>query len=1076
MPRGVGCSRGVPARLACLLLLALIAVVCLATGADAKKRPQACPTNTDGTPACNGCVKKNCKFDDRCFFDKAGANSPTSPNAVCQTAATKVDPDVCRGIQRRHGKNARSFIPNKRARCQAASSPQNNGTSVPCGCMNRNLRPAKKRCKFCVPVSPLTPCVNGPDCPKDPGIGGDTPPPPAPPSPPSPPSPPAPPPPTNTTDFLAGNLMTMQGGAVKYTPRNNNGNWTTLCQIPQQAKAIDVGASQTVSSVVTPDSAYILSVWTGQVPVPGLADLYADKPKSYNAKVLNTPDYMGGTTYFDNAKAWYTGGLPKTSTGASTGGLAPAGYTGNGGDYLDNYFRSAIQSPAGTKALSGSSSGEANSQIFKKTSAYWVAVTHVMYNLDMAAKNIAANNTAAANANFDSVAAAYFGCGDTNPVPLPSFGGVQITYGTTVASPDTGFNATTMSVYGVANKRADNYGTLGLVSTDGATCTAASTTCKQVAKINVEVGAALTAGPTADNIATIRDATLTIFTQAAQRYVAKLTLAAQLPGDGMGGSTFINQATSTTRLAAGSFIPSTIAGATTGGGSDKLMQTACGQKASYVSVTARTETSGNTDGTAGITTANQVSGVNSCGVSANVGVKGTPVSNTATFGSVMAELSTAPTSFTANAAATAGTAPYILPTLAYTNNAGGSTQGGATTANILKATRGFGPSAGNPPASAPPVACIGSTVQFAGVVNNGAADGGTAVANAKHAMALCDPNGRLPPDEVLAATTLANRVAAYTVNTNGVKVSITSVWDPVTAALLTNGAPCCAALIYGNEGLGISTSGAPAASLIKAPSTFVPPIVGGDMSATASPGGMCPVSGTDIVGVQGYASPTEVNLLEGQAFYAVMAPMQYTIQKTSTNTNTQSTNASKQKTCAETLTKMMKVAQTPATTATNAAGCANPNGGTAIALSDAAANCRGSDVNAIDYPMWKVKIGQTAAGSGGLDYFVPNGYCYANACFEDFADVGLTSAYKGKTKLAALVKSPDMSSNPTTVGTAPSATGACGRANKACAAAPTGWTGAAAVFEGCPSTTVTGGNTACTTLQIEGQTGRIPTA
>ena len=118
------------------------------------------------------------------------------------------------------------------------------------------------------------------------------------------------------------------------------------------------------------------------------------------------------------------------------------------------------------------------------------------------------------------------------------------------------------------------------------------------------------------------------------------------------------------------------------------------------------------------------------------------------------------------------------------------------------------------------------------------------------------------------------------------------------------------------------------------------------------------------------------------------------------------------------------------------------------------AAARGYRTIAIDYPMWKVKIGQTAAGSGGLDYFVPNGYCYANACFEDFADVGLTSAYKGKTKLAALVKSPDMSSNPTTVGTAPSATGACGRANKACAAAPTGWTGAAAVFEGCPNTTV----------------------
>merc|ERR1712205_133714 len=114
----------------------------------------------------------------------------------------------------------------------------------------------------------------------------------------------------------------------------------------------------------------------------------------------------------------------------------------DGGDYLDNYFRSAIQSPAGTKALSGSSSGEANSQIFKKTSAYWVAVTHVMYNLDMAEKNIAANNTAAAKANFDSVAAAYYGCGDTNPVPLPTYNGAQLTYSTVASTPDTGFNAT----------------------------------------------------------------------------------------------------------------------------------------------------------------------------------------------------------------------------------------------------------------------------------------------------------------------------------------------------------------------------------------------------------------------------------------------------------------------------------------------------------------------------------------------------------------------------------------------------------------------------------------------------------
>merc|ERR1719506_451703 len=155
----------------------------------------------------------------------------------------------------------------------------------------------------------------------------------------------------------------------------------------------------------------------------------------------------------------------------------------------------------------------------------------------MAEKNIAANNTAAAKANFDSVAAAYYGCGDTNPVPLPTYNGAQLTYSTTASDPDTGFNATTMSIYGVANKRADNYGTLGFVSTTGGTCTVASTTCKKVALLNTVVAAALSGGPSTANIQTIKDSVLTIFTQAAQRYAAKLSLSANLPGNGMGGST-----------------------------------------------------------------------------------------------------------------------------------------------------------------------------------------------------------------------------------------------------------------------------------------------------------------------------------------------------------------------------------------------------------------------------------------------------------------------------------------------------------------------------------------------------------
>merc|ERR1711959_295077 len=190
---------------------------------------------------------------------------------------------------------------------------------------------------------------------------------------------------------------------------------------------------------------------------------------------------------------------------------------------------------SGTKAPSGSSSNAANQQILEKTSAYWVAVTHIQYNLDMAEINLASNKTAEAKANYDA-AAAYFGCGDTNPVPLPKYKGTQITYSTTPGSPDTGSNATTMSVYGVANKRADNYGTAKAVPGKTASTTSPTTT-KVVAELNLDVGVALNAAPTAANVQIIRDATNTIFLQAAQRYIAKITLGAHLPGNGMGGST-----------------------------------------------------------------------------------------------------------------------------------------------------------------------------------------------------------------------------------------------------------------------------------------------------------------------------------------------------------------------------------------------------------------------------------------------------------------------------------------------------------------------------------------------------------
>merc|ERR1711977_779059 len=219
--------------------------------------------------------------------------------------------------------------------------------------------------------------------------------------------------------------------------------------------------------------------------------------------------------------SWYKNGLPpdtSTTPPTSTGGMAPPDYLGNGKDFLDNYFRSGIQSGgSGTAAQSGSKENTANAQILKKSSAYWVATTHVQYNLDMADINIAANRTAEAKANMDSAAAAYFGCGDTNPVPLPKYKGTQITYSTTAGSPDTGSNATTMSIYGVANKRAANYLTAKAVPGGTSSATSPGTT-KTVAELNIEVGTAFNAAaPTAATVQAIRDATNTIFAQAAQR-------------------------------------------------------------------------------------------------------------------------------------------------------------------------------------------------------------------------------------------------------------------------------------------------------------------------------------------------------------------------------------------------------------------------------------------------------------------------------------------------------------------------------------------------------------------------------
>merc|ERR1711937_938590 len=152
---------------------------------------------------------------------------------------------------------------------------------------------------------------------------------------------------------------------------------------------------------------------------------------------------------------------------------------------------------------------------------YFVATTHAMYYLQLAEEAIAKNDTAGAKNHFDSIAAVYFGCGDTNPVPLPIYTPdsvvttapqvpTQITW-TKDSAQKSGDRGTVYSLYNLANKRASNYGRCG--SSQSGSCTTAkdaktTSGTVTVADLNLVVADALnygTSGPSAAAVNNIRD-------------------------------------------------------------------------------------------------------------------------------------------------------------------------------------------------------------------------------------------------------------------------------------------------------------------------------------------------------------------------------------------------------------------------------------------------------------------------------------------------------------------------------------------------------------------------------------------
>merc|ERR1711977_766398 len=58
------------------------------------------------------------------------------------------------------------------------------------------------------------------------------------------------------------------------------------------------------------------------------------------------------------------------------------------------------------------------------------------------------------------------------------------------------------------------------------------------------------------------------------------------------------------------------------------------------------------------------------------------------------------------------------------------------------------------------------------------------------------------------------------------------------------------------------------------------------------------------------------------------------------------------------------------------------------ATAGAAASVFKYSYSAVEFPLWKVAIG----ASDNAVFTVPNGYCYANACLDDFANVACAAA------------------------------------------------------------------------------------
>merc|ERR1711959_735045 len=418
-------------------------------------------------------------------------------------------------------------------------------------------------------------------------------------------------------------------------------------------------------------------------------------------------------------------------------------------------------------------------------------------------------------------------------------------------------------------------------------------------------------------------ATNTIFAQAAQRYIAKITLAAHMPGNGMGGSTRPAQVITTPAKnptkgywKSGSWgIWAAV---------DETQATACGGFSTQMPQAQQAPTANSPDPNAGIDKFSlEMNGGLAC--SKMTSGAATAVSNTATFRTVQPVVSqTGSGAGTTNQSPTPATTsdlPHTVP-LDVTNhgylNSDALKNGGITNDQIKKSTRGLSQATAAPAATVTPTACIGPDVIFNDVVNTGDGNGQRAVDStvnppvAGQGVALCDPRGYKPSNDDGAGGTptflgnaqntatipvpsasqsyadnkkwysgiAANESVTAAAARSGVKLNFQKFWDPITAAQASGGAFCCDALYYGTDGLGRGVaSGGNDPSIVDVPKNteFKPnALQGGAMAQQTVPGGVCTDGDSSTSVKEGLSEAVNLEqeeFLEGQPSTHVWPPL-----------------------------------------------------------------------------------------------------------------------------------------------------------------------------------------------------------